>query len=93
LADSLDVILANLAGHMTEMHVANILLEFRSDLGEVIAANRNIEAFPLSVLLQLSLRLVELVDKPSSPPRHVFCRLSSNLVTHTPNEGSPSRRP
>jgi hypothetical protein len=51
LADSLDVILASLAGDMTEMHVGNVLLEFCHDLGEVVAVTRNIEAFPLCIAL------------------------------------------
>jgi hypothetical protein len=61
LADSLDVILADLAGHMTEMHVGNVLLEFRNNLDEITAVSENIETFPLFVLLQLSLSLIELV--------------------------------
>jgi hypothetical protein len=51
LTDSLDVILANLPGHMTKMHVGNVLLEFHDDLREVAAMTGHIEAFPLSVLL------------------------------------------
>ena len=62
LADSFDVTLADLAGHMAEMHVANVLLEFRDDLGHVAAVDGNLEALPLPVLLQLSPSLVELAD-------------------------------
>ncbi|HET6961535.1 MAG TPA: hypothetical protein VFJ27_03525, partial [Terriglobia bacterium] len=62
LADSFDIILAELAGHMAEMHVGNMLLEFCDDLGEVAAVTWNIEAFPLFVLLQFSLSLIELAD-------------------------------
>ena len=56
------MILANLAGNLTEVHVGNVTLEFRDDLGEIVAVTGNIEAFPPSVLLQLSLGLVELVE-------------------------------